>query len=252
VVFSLGDVFPLRDWRWPFSWTPRLRVVFASGLALLVLHAVLIPGIAVWANDAGQRAYDRHDLDRAESMYRLAAAIAPQNSTFLNNAGIVYFDKYMTSHDQRWLNYAQSLLVDACLANPYSDLPGHALERVLIQRLTGDAARDKPVHLGIIEIDRHILKIDPFNPFVRKNLAEALYYVGDHQAATDELNKAIAFEPNYVPAYLRLSDWLRESGDTARGDKYTQIGVGIAMKYKNEKPSEPYEVLLLRRPMSQP
>src|SRR5262249_55628965 len=131
---------------------------------------------------------------------------------------------------------------------PNSDQPGHDLERVLIQRLTGDATRDKVVHLRIIDVDRQILTIDPVNPFVRKNLAEALYNVGDHESAERELNRALEFEPNYIPAYLRLSDWFQESGDVLRGTEYRRRGIDVAMKYQNEKTSELYESLLLGRP----
>jgi predicted Zn-dependent protease len=122
------------------------------------------------------------------------------------------------------------------------------LERVLLQRLTGDPKRDRPIHLRMIEVDRDILRIDPVNPFVRKNLAEALYNIGDRQGAADELNTALQFEPNYVPAYIRLSEWFQESGDGTRGAAYRQRGIAVAMKYRNEKTSEVYESLLLGRP----
>ena len=102
--------------------------------------------------------------------------------------------------------------------------------------------------MRIIAIDRDILRIDPVNPFARKNLAEALYNVGDHEGAELELNRALEFEPNYIPAYLRLSDWFNESGDPARSDEYRQRGIAVAVKYQNEKTSEPYESLLLGRP----
>jgi O-antigen ligase len=247
-VFTLGDILPLREWHVRLQWSLRLRFACISIGILMVIHGILLPGIAVSLNESGQAAYNRQDLDRAESLYRLSAALCPNNSVFLNNAGVAYFDKFLKSHDTRWLDFAETLFVDASKANPNSDNPGHQLERLLLYRLTGDPQRDRPVHLRMIQVDRDILRIDPVNPFVRKNLAEALYNVGDREGAAEELNVALQFEPNYVPAYLRLAEWFREAGDGTRGDSYRQRGVAVAMKYRNERPSEMYESLLLGRP----
>ena len=46
--------------------------------------------------------------------------------------------------------------------------------------------------MKIIEADQHYLRANPFNPFIRKNLAEAFYNVGDRNQACEELLKAIA------------------------------------------------------------
>src|SRR5262249_15249695 len=133
VMFSLADVLPLSEWRIPIQWSsPRVRTALALPLILITVDAVLIPGVAVTCNEAGQTAYRNNDLNRAETMYRLAAALAPGNSIFLNNVGAVYFDKFAVSRDTRWLNYAETFLSDASAANPNSDQPKHLLERVLI------------------------------------------------------------------------------------------------------------------------
>jgi O-antigen ligase len=247
VVFSLGNVLPLREWRLTFEWSPRTRLALATLLAVVVIHGIFVPGVAVAFNDAGQKAYKLQDTDRAESMYRLAAAIAPGNSVFLNNAGIVYLDKFLMSRDPRWLNYAEFFFNDASAANPNADQPRHDLEHLLIQRLTGNPERDRQVHMRIIQVDREILRIDPVNPFIRKNLAEALYNVGDHENAEEELNRAVEFEPNFIPGYLRLEAWCRASGDSARGDAYRKRAIAVAVKYENETPKELYESLLLGR-----
>jgi tetratricopeptide (TPR) repeat protein len=151
------------------------------------------------------------------------------------------------SRDSRWLNYAELFFNDASAANPNADQPRHDLEHLLIQRLTGNPERDRQVHLRIIQVDRDILRIDPVNPFIRKNLAEALYNVGDHENAEEELNRAVEFEPNFIPGYLRLEAWCRASGDSARGDAYRKRAIAVAVKYENETPRELYESLLLGR-----
>jgi len=250
VVFSLGDVLPIGEWRFPFEWTTRTRLIFAITMVFVVFQAVLIPGIAVYCNDAGQAAYNHHDLTRAESMLRLASAIAPNSAVFLDNAGVVYSDKFMESHDSRWLDVAEMFFSQAMTANPNADQPGHHLENVLVQRLTGNPGIDRPIHTGIVEVERRILVIDPVNPFVRRNLAEALYNTGDRDGAERELNRAIEYEPNYVAGYLRMSDWYREAGNLATSAEYRDRGLAIAMKHRNDRTVEPYESLLLGRPIN--
>jgi len=250
IVFALGDVLPLRDWHFPLRWSPRLLVSTAALLVIVVIHGILVPGLAVSLNQAGEAAYSRQDLERAESMHRLAAALAPANTILLTNAGMVYLDRFITSHNSHWLDAAERLFDEAAATNPNADQPLHYLERVEIQRLTGDPLRDRPIHRRIIEVNRRLLVIDPVNPFVRRNLAEALYNIGDRQGAEGELRRALSYEPNYVPAYLRLAEWFMEAGDTARSEQYRQRGMAVAVKYRNEKPTEAYESLLLGRPAS--
>jgi tetratricopeptide (TPR) repeat protein len=122
------------------------------------------------------------------------------------------------------------------------------METVLVRSLTGDPARDRPINEEIIRVDKGMLKVDPFLPFARKNLASAYYNVGEIDQAFLELRRAIEDEPNYVPGYLTLGTWYGEHGDPVAGQRYTSAGVSIINKYRNFKPTEPYEGVLLGRP----
>ncbi len=248
VVFSLADSLPLEPQDFTIKWSPRIRVVLAIGLLFLVVDSIVLPGLALYFNENGHQAFDRGDMARAESMHRLAAAIAPGHDVFLDNVGSVYFDMYMKSGDKRRLDFAESFFEQAMLANTNSETPGLHLESVLIQRLSGDARRDHTVHLQIAAVDRYILTIDPFNPFVRRNLAEALYNSGSREEAERELNRAIDFEPNYVPGYLRMAEWYKDGGDLTASDNYQQKAVAVVKRYANLQTSEPYEARLLGRP----
>ena len=248
VTFSLGDVLPLGEWRLSLHWPPRLAAALSLVLLLVVVHAIAIPGLAIHFNESGQAAYQRNDLNAAEAHYRLAAAIAPNHYVFLDNAGTVYMDKFMLSRDSRMIQIAETFFRKAGSANPNAEEPGRRMETLLIERLTGDPLKDRAVHERIVEIDRDVLKVDPFNPFVRKNLAEALYNLGDSPAARRELEKAIELEPNYVAAYLRLADWFRQDGDQARSEEYRSKAMAVVMRYQGVAASESYESLLLGRP----
>ncbi|PYS39048.1 MAG: hypothetical protein DMG14_15465 [Acidobacteria bacterium] len=96
------------------------------------------------------------------------------------------------------------------------------------------------------------MRVDPFNPFVRKNLAEALYITGQRNEAEYELARALEFEPNYVPGYLTIARWKNEQDNSEQGQQYLQKAIAVVTKYKDFKTNEPYEALLLGRPTGEP
>ena len=66
------------------------------------------------------------------------------------------------------------------------------------------------------------------------------------------MQKAIDYEPNYVPAYLVMGSWYAERGDALKGQQYTDMGLAIVRKYRDLKPTELYERILLGRPEAAP
>jgi tetratricopeptide (TPR) repeat protein len=122
------------------------------------------------------------------------------------------------------------------------------METTLVRSFSGNTTLDMSVHKAILENDTQLLTIDPYLPFPRKNLAGAYYSLGQRDRAMAELRRAIDYEPNYVPAYLVMGSWYAERGQAAEGARYTAIGVAIVNKYRDFKPHEIYERILLGRP----
>jgi len=247
VAFSLADALPLPALRFRFEGTPRVWALCSILLVLALFHGILLPGLALHFNETGHAAYERRDLARAESDHRLAVAFAPNHDVFLDNAAMVYFDKFKVTSERRWQQYAETLFTQAIVANPNSDMPARHLEHLLIDRLSGDPVKDRTTHLRIAAVDRHILEIDPFDPFVRKNRAEALYMSGAKEEAHQELQRALELEPNYVPGYLRIADWYRDAGNLTASNDYRQRAVAVVLRYQNVQTKEPYEAMLLGR-----
>jgi tetratricopeptide (TPR) repeat protein len=122
-----------------------------------------------------------------------------------------------------------------------------------LQRLTGDTVKDKPVHALIVSTERMRIRHTPFNPFIRKNLAEALYNLGEKQQAIDELRKAVELEPNYVTAYQQLGQWMDEAGRSADAAEYRRKADDIVTHYKDhatDTSDDFYDAILLGRPYS--
>jgi tetratricopeptide (TPR) repeat protein len=225
-------------------------VLFAAVCAAIFLQSTLIPTLGLYFNETGHQAYVADNFDRAELMHRMAIGILPDHPVLLDNLGMVYLDEFIKTRKLDHLDQAKSAFESSMAANPHFDIPAGHLETALIQSLTGDFAGDRPIHEKIVAADRHVLAANPFNPFIRRNLAEALYNIGAKDEAAAELQKAIAIEPNYVPGYLRLAEWYVESGRGSEGDEYRRKAVDLVTRYQNAQLSDPFEALLLGRPDS--
>jgi tetratricopeptide (TPR) repeat protein len=250
-VISQADLLPYRD-------GVRLQLktrLWRSALALLLLgvwlDAAFISSVGLHFNEAGLRAFAKEDLAGAEVSHRYAVGFLPEHPVLLDNLGTVYFTQFLRTRKPEHLDRSEIFFSEAMRQNPYSELSARHLERVLIQRLTGDPRRDAPIHQRIVETNRRALTGNPFNPFVRKNLAEALYHLGEREQAYEELLKAVAMEPNYVPGYLRLAAWSQEMGRSEDSDKYRKQAIQVVHLYKDKKFADVFENLLLGRPVAE-
>ena len=227
---------------------PGLRPALALIFLAVWLDAALIPSIGLYFNEAGHQAYDANDLDSAELNHRFALAVIPRHPGLLDNLGTVYLHKFMETKKPEYLDRAEMLFSDSMAENAHFETPAGHLESALVQRLTGDPQTDRAIHMKIIKADQHYLKANPFNPFIRKNLAEAFYNVGDRNQACEELLKAIDLEPNYVSAYLRLADWYEEAGQMELSARYRNQAIQVVKFYKDKPTDDLFEKLLLGRP----
>jgi O-antigen ligase len=252
-VISLADILPYRPWPLVIQWTPVKKAALVLFGAAVFVQAVTIPFFGLTFNEMGHQAYVGGDLQRAEATHRLGLGFVPDHPVMLDNLGLVYLDMFNKNHRTEHLDRAESLFMDSLAANPSFDRSAGHLENVLFQRLTGDVVRDKPVHTLIVSTNRMRIQHTPFNPFIRKNLAEALYNLGEKQQAVEELLKAVELEPNYVTAYQQLGRWLEEAGRPAEAAEYRRKADDIVAHYKNhatDNIDDTYDAILLGRPFS--
>jgi O-antigen ligase len=246
-VISQADLLPYRGVRQTRTWSPVWRAAAVLFFSVVWLESTVATTVGFYFNDEGNRAYKSEDLEQSERMHRFALAVLPDHPVLIDNLGMVYLDHFMKTRETRYLNRAESLFLQAISENPRHDVPAVHLERVLFQRLTGDVERDRDIHNRIIEIDLHILRQDPFNALVRKNLAEAFYNSGQRERAYQELQRALEYEPNYVPAYLRMADWHREDGRLEESEKFKKRGAEVVQHYQHNPATDPFEAILLGR-----
>jgi tetratricopeptide (TPR) repeat protein len=246
-VIALADILPVKKRRSVLN-LRQLQFAAAGILLLAWGHSVLIPATGFYFNDKGHEAYDKLDYANAEQWHLRAIRIIPDHPLFLDNLGMVYFQHYLDTRQPQLIEPAKKYFAAAIAANPRSSDSYIHMETLLIRTMNGDAAHDVPLYRELIAYDTPFTQVDPFIPFVRKNLAAAFYQLGEREAAFKELEQAIGYEPNYVPGYLQLSAWYREMGKPSESQEYQNKAVAIVLKYRDFKPQEPYEGLLLGRP----
>ena len=250
IVLSLADPLPLEK-KIIHRQCRVSHLALAGALILAIyIHAVAIPGLALYYNDRGHKAYDNFDFKRAEKYHLKALAIVPDHAPFLDNLGMVYLDKAIQAKDAHLLELSRIYFARAAAANPLSLDPLVHMEAALTRSTNGDSEHDSEIYHRIIETDMKLLSIDPFIPFVRKNLAGALYTLGNREQALRELQTAIEYEPNYVPGYMQFATWYEDLGDTSSSEQYTAKAIAIVNKYRDARLREPYEKILLGRPLS--
>ena len=248
VVLALADSLPLQKKEQSRRWS-GLQIALASvAVAAIYVVSTGVPGLALYYNDLGHQAYEKGDFATAERMHLAALKIVPDHPLFLDNLGMVYLQGFTETKNPQLLNTARLYFERAIASTPQVLDPHIHLEAVLVRSLSQDVTRDRPIYEDIIRVNSELLEIDPFIPFPRKNLAGAYYNLGQTKRAFAEMQKAIGYEPNYVPGYLQLAAWYAEQGDIASNRQYTAAAINIVNKYRDFKTSEPYEGILLARP----
>ena len=250
VVISQADLLPYSTGHTPGRMAPTWRRALALFLVAVWMDAALLPSIGLSLNEAGHDAHVANDFKRAEFNHRLALALIPRHAVLLDNLGIVYLDEFMKTKKPEYLDRAEILFQESMKENPHFDVPAGHLENALVQRLTDNPQTDRSIHRRIADADQHLLRANPFNPFIRKNLAEAFYNLGDRNRACEELMKAIEIEPNYVPGYLRLAEWYEEAGEMEQSARYKNHAIQLVNHYRDTPAEDPFDNLLLGRPQT--
>ena len=212
-------------WDWG-RWGKKQFALAGAAVATVWVIAILIPGAGLFYNDEGHKAYDRDDFATAERYHLKAIAVIPNHPLFLDNLGMVYLQQF-TEMAIRGCWHRRKILRPRDRGESASLDPHIHMETVLVRSLTADADHDRDVYKEIAEVDAELLAIDPFVPFARKNLASAYYNLGQFDHALLELQKAIEYEPNYVPGYLQMSERYTERGDAIAGQRYMATAMNI-------------------------
>ncbi len=223
------------------------KTVLAFVLVALFAHSTIVPTLAAYFNESGQRAFQNERFDAAERAHRRAVALAPDHPLLLTNLGTMYLARFSRTGDPHWLDAADAFFSRAVTLNPDFIVAWRQRHAVLTRKLNTDGLESFEVLSRLIENSRDILNVDPVSVFVRRNLAEALYSSGRRDEAIRELSQAIELEPNFVPASRKLAQWYEEAGDIARGESLRREADRIVAEFQNAEELNGYELNLLGR-----
>jgi tetratricopeptide (TPR) repeat protein len=94
------------------------------------------------------------------------------------------------------------------------------------------------------------ITLDPFDPFLRYNLANAYVSIKRYSDAKEQLEKAIELEPNFIGGHHLLSKVLVALGEKGASDEKQQIARNLAERFHPESYHSGYLKSLFQRPDS--
>lgn len=236
---------------WPAPESDRSLAPALAGLALLFIVSSLVPGAAYYANVTAQRYYAEGRVEEAAATQRLAVTLRPNDALMLSNLAVYYQDLFLREGDRQLLDRAVGYLRRAQEANPAFLPARQEYAHSILLRLSGDSALDLPIHRRLIAAFEAILTLDPYQPFVARNLAEAYYWTGEREKAARLLNDVLTLEPNYVGAYLRLAEWEDARGRTSEAGRLRAEAARVVDTYADQDRLSAYQAALLGRQTSQ-
>lgn len=156
------------------------------------------------AIDDGNIARDSREYSKAETAYRRALSLNPNDSRAVYGLGNLYSDQ------QRW-EEAENYYREAIKLEPENPDPYIAISFVLTQPIIG-----KELSTRYIEAEksaRKAIELDPQNPYAYDQLGVALEMNGKIGPETrGAYLKAIQIEPKFALAYAHLGRLLRRVG----------------------------------------
>ena len=170
------------------------------------------PTLADAHNDLGTAYFARGDTARAVESYRRAAALRPANSVAWANLGAVYRRLGMAREARQALQKELLYRLGAMLPRKKISPAEEELERGnprLAARLAGD---DPAARARLARAQQRLDTPGPRDPLAHFQLGEALLRQGRNAEAEAALRAALAADPGYVPAWIRLCDILRATG----------------------------------------
>src|SRR5262249_50689452 len=145
----------------PFRWSKPQLAFAGAVIAVVYAFSTVIPGIGLYYNDEGHKAYNRNSFATAERYHLAAITIVPNHPVFLDNLGMVYLKQVTEKRDPQRLASAKQLFRQAIEASPHAFEPYAHMESALMLSLKGDPIHDRDLYPEIIRTDSELLRIDP-------------------------------------------------------------------------------------------
>jgi O-antigen ligase len=231
----LDGIGQTQEWRHPFPNHP-IRMVLA-GILLVSFACLSIQPAAAWfASEQGSRALMNGDDGSALEWYRRATLIDPGTTGHRDAVARLYVNQFSHSGDPSWLIQAGTELKICMALNPLDGRFPYRLGAVyllLSEQPALASQRDELVSQAAGAFEKAVI-VDPFSPFSYLELGKIRRAQGERMAAQTFLTRAIAHEPNFLPARTMLADLATEMGHPETAAAQRAMIHDIQLKYQGQ------------------
>ena len=220
-------------WSIPFCCHPvRLTLVLLCGVVLATL--IIQPAAGWYAHERGQAETQVGQQDLALDWYRRASLIDPGTTGYHDAAARALVQRFYQSGDPQWLMNAVEEEGQAIELNP---LDGRFPYRLgTIYGLLAEQKLSKD-HRNLLlnqaaQAYEQALQADPYSPLSYMALANIRLPQGQVDEAKSWLQRAVATEPNFLPARTLLAELAFKAGEHESAQSEFNAIVAIKQKYE--------------------
>lgn len=228
-----GRAIPIRH---PMLWSGLVVVAIALA-AMLILRL----GVAWMAFEAGSRALERGNPDRAIELMGQAVALDPGKALYHSSLAAARFQVFQQTRDRARLVAVVDGLTTATSLNPLSAKPFKVLGDVYGVLAGAGPPEERRRWLELArDAYRQAIEREPFNPSHRLELGRLLLALGEQTDAELAVRNAVDIEPNYLPGRLWLA-MLYVRTDRIESAKQEYEEILQRQRYHAGKPLDSYE-----------
>ena len=197
----------------PFPYRPArvaLVLVLATVLSLLVIR----PAAAWYAFDKGERERAGGQEGRALEWFERATRIDPGITTYHDAVALSEVRLYHQTGDPRWLSMAVDALSVSLALNPldarFASRLG-TIHALLANHAGGEEERAARLGQAAASFEQ-AMQLDPYSPFNYLELGKLRWAQRRVDEAQAWFRRATSYEPNFLPARVRLAELLLHTG----------------------------------------
>jgi len=222
---------------------PRRTRAYVLALAVVYALVVLRPAVSISFYNSGLRKAGKSEIVGAIRPCRVALALSPSEAVYHNALAKLYAKRYDETNGVGYLFISQKRFESAVKSNPidrvyWEDFADFIYShRVQIGR--GGAISDA------VKLLQEALKVDPFNPFLRRKLASVYMEGGSYDRAARELKILLCTEPNFLLARYMLAQVYAKLGSAYEEQEQYRILRSKKLEHLEVRVQNEYEKKLL-------
>ncbi len=200
-------------WTVPFPYHPA-RVVLVLVLATLLGLLVIRPAVAWYAFDKGGLELAAGRVDRAVSWYQWATRVDPGTSLYHDAMAFALVHLYRQTGEVQWLYKAVPELMIGLELNPLDGRLANRLGKlfVLLAEQTDTSTEREATLEQAATYYEQARQLDPYSPFNYLELGQLRWTQGRVDEAQAWFRRAASYEPNFLPARVRLVELFLQTG----------------------------------------